>query len=212
MPKLPQNQSSSILEVDLEREKQDMACNFTISKNENPYCEKDLDVLIKNINSELLGVEIPRRKVEIYEAKLLNFVTITHPDNNENIPFEADVEIFCSKGTYIRSFALDLAKKLNTAAYLTSLVRTKAGNFDINNSIPIEEILPEKHAIKPHLALDLPYYELNIEEYEKVLNGVSFLPRSCEFKNTNLMLIFQNNLVSIGILSDNKIICKKVFK
>ncbi len=209
-------------------ENQDTEPNFTASKNQNAASEGDLDVLIQNMNTEILGFEIPKRQVQIYEAKLLNFVTISAPKNStsknstlkisasenpeEKIPFEAEVEIFCSKGTYIRTFALDLAKKLGTAAYLTSLIRTQAGNFNVKNSKTTDEIIPAEHAIKPHLALDLPFYELNEEEYKKVLNGVSFVPRELELKNSDLMLIFQNNLVSIGVLSDNKIVCKKVFK
>ncbi len=209
-------------------ENQNTEPNFTALKNQNATSEGDLDVLIQNMNTELLGFEIPKRHVQIYEAKLLNFVTISAPKNStsenstpkisasenpeEKIPFEAEVEIFCSKGTYIRTFALDLAKKLGTAAYLTSLIRTQAGNFNVTNSKTTDEIIPAEHAIKPHLALDLPFYKLNEEEYKKVLNGVSFVPRELELKNSDLMLIFQNNLVSIGVLSDNKIVCKKVFK
>lgn len=153
-------------------------------------------------------VEIPKRKVKIYEAKLLNF----NPANEENSHFEAEIEIFCSKGTYIRSYAVDLAKKLGTGGYLTGLTRTMAGNFNICDSKKIDEVLIEKDGVLPHLALQNKIYELNEEEYKLVLNGVSF-PCVCA-NNTNgavLSLVYKNALVSIGTLLDNKIVCKKVF-
>ena len=37
-------------------------------------------------------------------------------------------------GTYIRTFAEDIGKKLGTGAYLTALRRTKIGTYDIKNA------------------------------------------------------------------------------
>ena len=217
-----------------------------------------------NIN---LGVEIPKRNVTIYEAKVLSFVTIPKKsilnslDVNSNLIassqkvsegaqinqqeqiVEAEVEIFCSKGTYVRSFAIDLAAKLNTGAYLTSLVRTQAGNFTIENSIKTEDANLSKNAINPLDVIDLPQYMLNEEQYKRILNGMpveyrqdalnTFVagetllckttqlksnlyennqPKALYNKESILALVFQNTLVSIGILEDNKIIVKKVFK
>lgn len=150
-------------------------------------------------------VRIPSRKIKIYEAKLINFNSC---DGN----VEAEVEIFCSKGTYIRTYAMDLAKKLNTEAYLTGLTRVQAGNFYIEDSLKIEEIDIKKDGILPHLALQNDVYNLNYEEYKLVLNGVSFDFRGKNACNNKVFsLVFENNLVSIGVLVDNRIICKKVF-
>src|SRR5690606_3309515 len=41
----------------------------------------------------------------------------------------------CSKGTYIRSLAYDFGKFLNSGAYLSSLRRTKIGDFNVDNAI-----------------------------------------------------------------------------
>ncbi len=186
---------------------------ITCSKHFNIKNEADLDVLFNKINNGLAGVEIPKRTVKIYEAKLLNFTTLDNLNNlDEKVPDEAEIEIFCSKGTYIRTFALDLAKKLGTSAYLTDLTRISAGSFDIKDSVKIDEVFLDEHGIKPYLALDLPIYELNEEEYRKTLNGVSFVSKAQMPENQALMLVYQNNLVSIAVLSDNNIICKKVFK
>lgn len=47
--------------------------------------------------------------------------------------------IACSKGTYIRSIAHDFGKKLGCGAYLSSLVRTKIGDFHLNSACSIQE-------------------------------------------------------------------------
>lgn len=151
-------------------------------------------------------IKIPPRVVKIYEAKLINF------NISEEGQTEVLVEIYCSKGTYIRSYAIDLAKKLGTGAYLTSLTRTLAGNFKLEDSVKIDEVSLERDGILPHLALQNKIYDLNEGEYKLVLNGVSFFPRVSNIPSDEpFSLVYKNNLVSIAVLRDNKFICKKVF-
>ena len=54
-----------------------------------------------------------------------------------NIQFE----IVCSKGTYIRSLAFDFGRALNNGGHLSSLRRTKIGNFDIRNAWQLDALL-----------------------------------------------------------------------
>jgi len=61
--------------------------------------------------------------IEIIEAKLPNI----------------KIKINCSKGTYIRSIAHDLGKKLQNGAHLISLVRTSIGAFSLESSLKIED-------------------------------------------------------------------------
>jgi len=50
-------------------------------------------------------------------------------------------KIVCSKGTYIRSLARDFGKALDSGAYLSSLRRTKSGDFKVKNALsPLEYI------------------------------------------------------------------------
>jgi tRNA pseudouridine55 synthase len=46
----------------------------------------------------------------------------------------------CSKGTYVRSLARDVAKKLNSVAYLDNLRRTKIGEIDLQQAYSIDEL------------------------------------------------------------------------
>ena len=74
-------------------------------------------------------VEIPEREVTISEFSLLS-----HEGN------KADFSITVSKGTYIRSLILDLAKKLNTTAVVSEILRTNIGNLSIDNPKYISDI------------------------------------------------------------------------
>ena len=56
-----------------------------------------------------------------------------------NLPESAKIKLTVSKGTYIRSFAYDLGKSLDSGAYLESLRRTKIGNFDVKDAYTIPE-------------------------------------------------------------------------
>ena len=73
-------------------------------------------------------VEIEFRKTTIHEFEITR---ITLP--------EIDFRVVCSKGTYIRSLAFDFGKALNSGAHLTSLRRTKIGDYLIENAIDVIE-------------------------------------------------------------------------
>lgn len=75
------------------------------------------------------SVNLFPRLVKIYQMNLLNF-------DLPQIVFEMNV----SKGFYIRKFAIDFAKKLNTVATVQSLVRTKCGDFDLKDSLTLWDL------------------------------------------------------------------------
>lgn len=76
-------------------------------------------------------VEVPTRKITIYEIKLIRI--------QEELK-QIVIEVSCSKGTYIRSLCDDIAKKLNTIGYMKELERTKVGQFKLEDTITIEEL------------------------------------------------------------------------
>jgi tRNA pseudouridine55 synthase len=47
----------------------------------------------------------------------------------------------CSKGTYVRSLARDFGLKLGSGAHLTSLVRTKIGDFELKNAYELDDLI-----------------------------------------------------------------------
>ncbi len=74
--------------------------------------------------------EIKSREITISEFE------ITHI----NLP-KVDFRVVCSKGTYIRSLAFDFGKALNTGAHLSTLRRTKIGDFSVDNATSIAEFI-----------------------------------------------------------------------
>ena len=75
-----------------------------------------------------LGKTIKRKKnkIEIFDLKLLDY----------QYPF-LKIEVACSPGTYIRTLAEDIGKKLNTGAYCFELTRTKIGEYDLKDAISL---------------------------------------------------------------------------
>ena len=81
-------------------------------------------------------VEIKPRTISIEEFE-------TDASDFPNINFR----VVCSKGTYIRSLAHDFGKKLNSGAHLSSLRRTKIGDFTVENSLDLDDF--EKQLPRP---------------------------------------------------------------
>ncbi|MFD2521276.1 tRNA pseudouridine(55) synthase TruB [Emticicia soli] len=75
-------------------------------------------------------VVIKSRQVEIKEFDI----------DTSNFP-EISFRIVCSKGTYIRSLVRDFGELLQSGAYMSSLRRTRIGNFKIENALSLEQFL-----------------------------------------------------------------------
>ncbi len=72
-------------------------------------------------------VELPTRQVEI---KRFEITKIDFP--------KVDFLVTCSKGTYIRSLAYDFGLALNSGAHLSTLRRTKIGDYKVDDALTIE--------------------------------------------------------------------------
>lgn len=151
-------------------------------------------------------VEIKPRKVFISKLELENF------DFEKQ---EAKIIVGCSKGTYIRSIAYDIGQKLNCGGYLTALERTKAGLFNREHSIPLEnfgEVSDVRNKlVNPIDVLPLSKVELNDVEKERVNHGMAIYNRG--FKNSDVVILaYGGRIHAIGMVEDNQILVKKVFE
>ena len=163
-------------------------------------------------------VEIEPRKVTIYEIELLGF------DNARQI---ADIRIKCSKGTYIRSIANDLGEKLGCYGHLIRLVRSKAGKFNVENSVKLPVLISsdKKYTIEngakekllpfiqnPTEAVSIPVTEISDADFERVSHGNSIKISDKKFKCGDfLILVYNNNVVATAQQQENEIRVKKVF-
>lgn len=73
-------------------------------------------------------VKLEPRKVTIKEFEITRI----------DLP-EVDFRIVCSTGTYIRSIAHDFGQELKVGAYLSSLCRTRIGEFYLKDAMSLEE-------------------------------------------------------------------------
>lgn len=76
--------------------------------------------------------DIKARPTHIHSLKLLEFD-----------PPDFELEIFCGKGTYVRTLGRDICKSLGSDSIMTSLRRIQVGNFRIDNSIAMETLTSE---------------------------------------------------------------------
>lgn len=130
-------------------------------------------------------VELPTREINITNIELISF-------NNDEIVFKTTV----SKGTYIRALIDDICKKLNTVGTMSSLIRTKQGNFKIEESYTIEDIEKGNYkliTIEEALS-NLETITIDEETYNKVKNG-SIIEKT--FSNDIANLVYGNKIVAI---------------
>lgn len=78
------------------------------------------------------GEQVAMRQalINIYGMELLEFA-----------PPRIKIRVECSKGTYIRSLAREIGDKLGSGAYLSSLRRTRSGEYDEKSALKMEEII-----------------------------------------------------------------------
>lgn len=150
-------------------------------------------------------VKIEPRKVFIEKLEIKSF-----DEKNQ----KAEVLIKCSKGTYIRSIAHDVGQDLKCGAFLSKLIRTQAGNFLVKDAISLDRINSaqdiEKYLINPIDMINLPKFEINEEEKNKIKMG-QFLSNKTSLQNDEfLILVYNNNVNAIAKIEDNLIKAKKV--
>lgn len=83
---------------------------------------------------EGIDVELPKRLVNIKSIELVS--DIRYSDGY----IDFTIKCLVSKGTYIRSLIRDIADKLGCYGVMSSLVRTRQGDFNINDSYSISDI------------------------------------------------------------------------
>lgn len=139
-------------------------------------------------------VEIKPRKITIYDVKLLKI-------DKENR--EIQLEVSCSKGTYIRSLCENIAERMGTVGYMKELQRTKVGNFTIEQSVLVEDLNEEnieKYIITiERLFKNLEIIELNDRKLQLFLNGVKL---SFELTDGIYKIYSNQQFVGIGVVKD----------
>ncbi len=150
------------------------------------------------------GIEVERkpREITIFSINIADFKGLT-----------ATLNVSCSKGTYIRTLCNDIGQKLGCGAIMQSLIRTKSGIFEINDSVTFEEfeINPEKYIIPPDkLFLHLPEYVVNEDETIKIKNGIRITAET-ENEKTYRVYSEKGEFLALSDSVDGKLIMKTAF-
>lgn len=74
-------------------------------------------------------VELKPKHIRIDEIELTDFDPAT---------MQMSIRVACGKGTYIRALARDIGRSLDSGAYLTSLCRTRSGDYRVENCIELK--------------------------------------------------------------------------
>lgn len=116
--------------------------------------------------------ELARKGIEVEREK--RAVTIKELRYLGCSDGEFEIEVVCSKGTYIRSLISDIGDKLGTGAVMTSLRRTLANGFTLNEAKTEKKL--EELGEKALLGIDFPFMcypsvKVSANQARRFLNG-----------------------------------------
>ena len=149
-------------------------------------------------------VERPKRHAHI-ERFEMTASSYDEKNQQQRIRFVVD----CSKGTYVRTLAYDLAKELGYPGVMSSLTRTKSGGFELDQTLSLTDIqdameaqimnryvYPMDYALKSY-----PHAELSDAQWKKVQNG-GWLS-DLDTKDQEVALTYQGEVKALYQLKDH---------
>lgn len=158
------------------------------------------------------GIEIERksRQITIFELNLLEY-NVSSETGHSSI----EIDVLCSKGTYIRSLCEDIGTALGCGAHISELRRLQAEPFKLSQAVTLEQLeeLPdfterEKLLLPVDSAISaFPEVHLDSEQKTLIEHG-----HEIDFKSDNkpateggnFRLYFNNTLIALAILDENR--------
>lgn len=156
------------------------------------------------------GIEVERqpRRITISRLGLLDF------NGTDGV-----IDVDCSSGTYIRVLVDDIGRALGTGAVMTSLVRTRACGFSIDEAYPLSELKVKpsdelESLLLPTESVFKSYPEIHLDEEQKrlYLNGVRLdVNRLNNAPEGEMFRVYGGEFLGIAKISDNELISVKRF-
>jgi len=142
-------------------------------------------------------VEVPTRQVEIHRFVLLNY--------NEARQ-EAEFEVECSKGTYIRTLFSDLAEACGCIGTMSALRRVQVGTLSVQDAIPLEELMEmqDRERVACMIPMEqalcfLPAYEPPAFFATLLANGCAVAVKKIKDVPTTLCRVYRDGvLIGLG--------------
>ena len=147
-----------------------------------------------------IEVEVKPRTIEIYKLELMKIEDM-----------EIIFRVSCSKGTYIRTLCEKIAEELGTIGYMKELKRIQVGEFNIKDSITIEELENQEIVSNKFITIEKYFsnYEnivLNERKFQLFLNGVQL---TYELKDGIYKIYKENEFIGIGTVK-NKLLKRDI--
>ncbi|WP_066173121.1 tRNA pseudouridine(55) synthase TruB [Bacillus marinisedimentorum] len=166
---------------------------------------------------EGIEVERPNRNITVYEFKLLDD---REQFAGESISFTFRVK--ASKGTYVRTLAVDLGRELGYPAHMSHLIRTASGPFDITECLTFEQIEAKMKEGTAHDLLmpieralaGMPSISVSAQTAEKVKNG-ALLPEPENMEDSILtvkdpagavLAVYKKHPLKKGVIKPEKVL------
>lgn len=165
------------------------------------------------------GKEIERksRTIEVYDIRIRQFLP----------PDRVEMDVDCSKGTYIRTLCADIGKALGCGGHMEELLRTATGVFSLENAIrlsELKELAEQEQAEEALLTMeealkDFPVIKVAENSTKLLYNGGKIREKFFEQKSTSLQVgeivavyDFENNLVGLYEIKQEEDFFIKPFK
>ncbi|WP_295732027.1 tRNA pseudouridine(55) synthase TruB [uncultured Limosilactobacillus sp.] len=145
-------------------------------------------------------VNRPQREVTIEEFKLLaDYYDAKH--QRQRVRFE----VTCSKGTYVRTLAVDLAKKLGFPGTMAALTRLKSGGFELDQTLSLDDIKEavnqntiENYIFPARFVLkDYPQVPLSSRQWKLVQNGGWLKVSELQHTEKEIVLLYDEQAKAI---------------
>ena len=143
------------------------------------------------------GITIERelRNVVIHELEMIEFYAS-----------DLEINVRCSKGTYVRTLAEDIGKALGCGAYLTGLRRTRIAGFNLGGAytlLQLEAMTPSERdaCLLPLdcMLQDLPRLDLDNVEVKRLAQGQR-LGKDLSFPDGKVRLYTEDRFIGLGEL------------
>ena len=153
-------------------------------------------------------IERKARRITIFELKLLNKTSDS-----------LTLDVFCSKGTYIRSLAEDIGHKLGCGGTVIELRRTQAGQFKIEDALTIEQLQQMDPEELKGFLIDvdkplngMPVLELSADEAISIRHGQQIKIETTATIQGMVRMYSEQVFLGLGeMLLDGKLLPKKIF-
>ena len=150
------------------------------------------------------GKEIQRksRTIEVYDIRIRQFLP----------PDRVEIDVDCSKGTYIRTLCADIGKRLGCGGHMAELLRTRTGAFSLDNAIKLDELKALAEQEKAEEALltmeealkDFPVVKVSEKSAKFLYNGGKiqerfFTEKPASSQEGDIVVVYdhENNLVGL---------------